>query len=97
MLSLTKQGKLTILRQVQKAYYIGTHRPLACFSTMNNSMAEKRYPNEPTQPTVKTAFPGPETLDYIKHYANVSCEKQIQFPVDLHNSIGNYVSDADGN
>ena len=61
------------------------------------SMAEKRFPDEPTQPTVKTAFPGPETLDYIQRYAHVSCEKQIQFPVDLHKSIGNYVSDADGN
>ena len=60
-------------------------------------MAKKRFPKEPAFPTMKTAFPGPETLDYINRYANVSCEKQIQFPVDLHKSIGNYVSDVDGN
>jgi len=61
------------------------------------SVSAKRFPNEPTKPFVKTSFPGPETQSYIEQYGKSSCEKQILFPVDLHNSLGNYVADADGN
>jgi len=65
--------------------------------TARISVAAKRFPNEPAEPFVKTAFPGPETQSYIEQYGKSSCEKQILFPVDLHNSLGNYVADADGN
>lgn len=61
------------------------------------SAAAMRFPNEPDRPNMKTAFPGPATLANIEAYGEISCNKQTHFPVDMQKSIGNYVTDADGN
>jgi 4-aminobutyrate aminotransferase/(S)-3-amino-2-methylpropionate transaminase len=61
------------------------------------SVAAKRFPNEPTEPLLKTAFPGPLSVASMEEYGAISCNKQQQFPVDLESSLGNYVADADGN
>jgi len=66
-------------------------------STLAFSAASKRFPNEPRQPLVKTAFPGPQSAALIKQYNDVSCGMQQHFPVDMPSSNGNYVADADGN
>ena len=61
------------------------------------SVAAMRFPNEPVAPVMKTAFPGPMVTASIEAYGKTACNMQQHFPVDLHESLGNYVADADGN
>ena len=70
-------------------------------STAATGLAAKWFPNEPKEPQIKTAVPGPKTLDWIKEYEKHSCTLMtnfpIGFPVDHEKSIGCYISDIDGN
>lgn len=61
------------------------------------SVCARAFPNEPTGPNVKTAFPSPKTIEYKEKFGKISCNLQTHFPIDLKNSLGNYVQDADGN
>ena len=61
------------------------------------SVAAARFPSEPEAPILKTAFPGPKTQESIAEYGKQSCNLAQQFPIDLHESCGNYVADVDGN
>jgi len=61
------------------------------------SVAAKWFPNEPEGPIIKTAFPGPKTKESIALHGEITCNLQMHFPVDLQESVGNYVSDIDGN
>ena len=61
------------------------------------SVAAARFPTEPEAPILKTAYPGPETQKNIAEYGLTSCNLAQQFPIDLQESIGNYVADVDGN
>ncbi len=60
-------------------------------------MAAKRFPDELTQPCIKTDFPGLQTQALNDAQGEGSCNLQTAFHVDLQNSLGNYVADADGN
>lgn len=61
------------------------------------SVQAKRFPSEPDRPIIKTAFPGPNVLESIAAYGETSCNAAQHFPVDLQESVGNYVADTDGN
>ena len=61
------------------------------------SAAARRFPDEPAAPVLKTAYPGPLSKASVESYGETSCNKQQHFPVDLQNSVGNYVADIDGN
>jgi len=61
------------------------------------SVASRWFPNEPARPIIKTAFPGPKTQESIAKYGEISCNKQQHFPIDLQESVGNYIADVDGN
>ena len=61
------------------------------------SACARAYPNEPTTPSVITDFPSPKTLAFKKNLADTTCTLATHFPIDLSNSLGNFVCDADGN
>jgi len=61
------------------------------------SVCARAFPNEPTLPEVKTSFPSPKTIEYKNKIGASSCTLATHFPIDLTNSLGNYVCDADGN
>lgn len=60
------------------------------------SACQRAYPNEP-KPNVLTGFPAPTTLQFKDDMNNRMCTLATHFPVDLSKSLGNIVSDADGN
>ena len=45
---------------------------------------------EPTEPLVKTAFPGPESSKMLAEMSKIQVSDAIQFFVDYNKSIGNY-------
>ena len=73
---------------------------MASIATRAFSACEKRFPNEPKAPVLKTAFPGPKNIAYAKQFTAVGDTLQMDvlgFPIDTENSLGNYISDIDGN
>lgn len=60
------------------------------------SACSRAFPNEP-MPLIKTSFPSPKTLAFKTDLADATCTLATHFPVDLGNSLGNIVQDADGN
>ena len=56
-----------------------------------------RFPHEPEGPILNTTFPGPKTQESIATYGETSCNLTQQFPINLQESVGNYVADTDGN
>ena len=65
--------------------------------TSQLSNCEKRYPLEPVEPLCPTEFPGPKSKAYTQELGEMTCTLTNMFPVDTANSLGNYVSDIDGN
>ena len=94
LLKLNKYGKkfpLTYLMRVNPAVSFSSN------GLRSFSVAATRFPNEPEAPILKTAFPGPKTQASVEAYGETSCNKAQHFPVDLQESVGNYVADVDGN
>ncbi|CAI5449398.1 unnamed protein product [Caenorhabditis angaria] len=52
---------------------------------------------EPNAPTIKTAIPGPKSLELKAQMDPVHQTTSVRFFVDYEKSFGNYVVDADGN
>ena len=63
-----------------------------CFSA-----AMTTFPSEPKAPIIRTEIPGPESKRMIGDLSAHQCTLTIEFPVDLENSVGNYLCDVDGN
>lgn len=62
------------------------------------SICETYFPNEPTAPTVKSSeFPGPESKAKISSLDKVFDARPVYFVADYEKSIGNYITDVDGN
>ena len=76
----------------------GFRRPVASLSTAQRAFS-LAIPGEPSGPSVKTSLPGPRNVELTKNLGDVACNlmTHVGFTVDIHNSKGNYVSDADGN
>ena len=60
------------------------------------SACARAFPNEPAV-SVITDFPSPKTVAFKQGLADKTCTLATHFPVDLSNSLGNVVCDADGN
>lgn len=65
-------------------------------NTAMYSACARTFPNEP-KPSVHTSFPAPATLAFKGETSDRMCNLATHFPVDLTNSLGNIVADADGN
>lgn len=62
------------------------------------SVAAKYYPNEPKAPQLVTeTVPGPKSVELNEHLGTVFDNRAAYFVTDYLNSVGNYISDADGN
>lgn len=61
------------------------------------SVAEAYFPNEPTAPVVVTKSPGPKSQEAIKALDTVFDARPAYFVADYDKSIGNYITDVDGN
>ncbi|KAL6014773.1 hypothetical protein ACNR9Z_001517 [Candidozyma auris] len=62
------------------------------------SVAAKYYPHEPKGPHIVTeTIPGPRSVQLNKHLGEVFDNRAAYFVTDYRNSVGNYISDADGN
>lgn len=61
------------------------------------SVCEKYFPEEPSEPKVVCAFPGPKSQEAIKSLDTVFDSRPVYFVADYEKSIGNYITDVDGN
>lgn len=62
------------------------------------SIAAKYFPSEPAQPNLITeSVPGPKSIQLNDTLGLVFDNRASYFVTDYYNSVGNYVSDADGN
>ena len=64
---------------------------------MAASSQKSFYEGEPEGPVLKTKIPGPESSKHIKELDAVFDTRSLNLMVDYTKSIGNYISDADGN
>lgn len=56
------------------------------------------YPNEPTKPSVVTSdIPGPKGQKALKELSNTFDSRPAYFVADYDKSLGNYITDVDGN
>lgn len=63
-----------------------------------SSPAAEVFPHEPELPTFATErIPGPKSLAINEELGSVFDNRASYFVSDYHNSVGNYISDADGN
>ncbi|ODV62895.1 4-aminobutyrate transaminase [Ascoidea rubescens DSM 1968] len=62
------------------------------------SISSQYYPDEPSAPTVNTTvIPGPVSQKAIADLGKVFDSRTVYFVADYEKSLGNYISDVDGN
>ncbi|CAK7892268.1 4-aminobutyrate aminotransferase [[Candida] anglica] len=67
-------------------------------TTRSYSLAATYFPNEPKSPELITdSIPGPKSLASNEELGEVFDNRAAYFVSDYTNSVGNYLSDADGN
>jgi 4-aminobutyrate aminotransferase/(S)-3-amino-2-methylpropionate transaminase len=59
--------------------------------------AKPFYDGEPSSPSIKTAFPGPESKKAIEDLNKVFDTRSLNIITDYKKSVGNYIADPDGN
>lgn len=55
------------------------------------------FPDEPFKPHMRTAIPGPRSMEAIKDLDKVFDTRSLNMMVNYQNSFGNYIADLDGN
>lgn len=61
------------------------------------SVAAQYFPNEPKAPQLSTEVPGPKSVELNDTLGHVFDNRASYFVTDYTNSVGNYISDCDGN
>lgn len=69
----------------------------SCLARRCLSSSAKFYPGEPAAPSVSTAFPGPQSQRLADELNRVFDTRALNVLADYKRSVGNYLSDADGN
>lgn len=73
-------------------------RPISKFVRCNSSTTAKYFPSEPQAPIVSTeSIPGPKSTAINHELGKVFDNGATYFVADYFKSLGNYISDADGN
>ena len=67
------------------------------FTTTPRAMENAFFTNEPAGPSVKSAIPGPISQKAIAELDAVFDTRSLNMICDYEKSIGNYISDMDGN
>lgn len=63
-----------------------------------SSVAAQYFPNEPKSPQLVTeSMPGPKSIELNETLGKVFDNRASYFVTDYSNSVGNYISDCDGN
>lgn len=78
-----------------------TARPLftaaAAASTTRAMSSKAFFPNEPEGPVVKTQIPGPLAKKGTEELGAVFDNRAVNLMADYTKSVGNYMTDCDGN
>ncbi|ORX46335.1 4-aminobutyrate aminotransferase [Hesseltinella vesiculosa] len=77
-----------------KSSNVVIHRTLA---TTSDKYPSPYFPDEPRQPQVHSAVPGPKSLSAMKHLDQYQDTRSVFFVADFEKSKGNYIVDVDGN
>lgn len=68
------------------------------FNSSSSSLAATYFPQEPAEPILQTeSIPGPKSQALNKELGEVYDNHAAYFVTDYFKSLGNYISDADGN
>lgn len=89
-----------MLKTVQKNTISNGKRAIVGISSKrcSSSVAKDYFPNEPTQPSMKTAsMPGPESKNALADLHRAWDSSAAYFVADYYKSLGNYIQDVDGN
>ncbi|KAH7073688.1 aminotransferase class-III-domain-containing protein [Paraphoma chrysanthemicola] len=63
----------------------------------DTSAEQAFFPDEPADPIIKTAIPGPESKKAIERLSKVFDTRSLNMMADYSRSYGNYIADLDGN
>ena len=88
--------RLSIIRPITT-----TTKPAASMATAHvaeHTVSEQPFfPDEPSKPHMRTAFPGPESKKAIEDLDKVFDTRSLNMMANYQNSFGNYIADLDGN
>lgn len=77
-----------------------TTKPAASIATaqvVEQAGSEAFFPDEPSNPVVRTAIPGPDSLKAVRDLDKVFDTRSLNMMANYQNSYGNYIADVDGN
>ncbi|KAI8099174.1 4-aminobutyrate aminotransferase [Halteromyces radiatus] len=92
MLRASSQRVFTTQRIVQRSL-----ATVASRTTNTSNYPAPFFPDEPTQPSMKTAVPGPQSKAIQQRLTQYQDTRSVFFVADFEKSKGNYIVDADGN
>ncbi|RYO31763.1 4-aminobutyrate aminotransferase [Alternaria arborescens] len=84
-------------RLAPKAPIAPRRRYASAAAAVADSGEHSFFPDEPRQPIVKTAIPGPESKKAIERLSKVFDTRSLNMMADYSQSYGNYIADLDGN
>ena len=67
-----------------------------CYAS-SAAASEPFFANEPKEPHVQTAIPGPKSTQAIERLSKVFDTRSLNMMADYRKSVGNYIADPDGN
>jgi 4-aminobutyrate aminotransferase / (S)-3-amino-2-methylpropionate transaminase len=99
---LRRQGAFKPLAQLTaKRYITSTSKPAASAAAATKQSTSgdpaSYFPDEPQGPILKTQVPGPRAQKLIKELDQLFDIRSLNMMANYYNSIGNYISDPDGN
>lgn len=69
----------------------------AATATISDAVEQPFFPDEPAGPIVKTAIPGPKSIEAIERLSKVFDTRSLNMMTNYEQSFGNYIADLDGN
>lgn len=87
------------LRPAIRSLHAASLNSARCFSSASIRMASNKafVQGEPDAPVLKASIPGPQSAKRIAELSEVFDTRSINMMTDYTKSIGNYISDPDGN
>ncbi|KAM0514949.1 hypothetical protein ACHAPE_006271 [Trichoderma viride] len=87
------------LRPAIRSLHAASLNSARCFSSASIRMASNKafVQGEPDAPVLKASIPGPQSQKRIDELGEVFDTRSINMMTDFTKSIGNYISDPDGN
>lgn len=101
-------SSLRISSRLRPRSRIPTTRPITTTTTsaanvataplaQDTSSDEPLFPNEPSEPLIRTTIPGPQSRKAIADLDKVFDTRSLNMMANYQNSFGNYIADLDGN